>query len=150
MTLDVFSFKENELYGSALPETEADLVQLKELGIKVIVSFEEAILRLVENSDLEKDFEHHKLFITDFDIPQEEQVLEFLEILQKAKENKKPVLVHCWAGCGRTGVMMALAERLIYGVDDGEEAIANLRKVRPCAVETPTQTKFEKNFVWKK
>ena len=150
MTFDVFSFKENELYGSTLPKTNDDLEQLKKIGIKIIVSFEEEILKLKSISSLGEDFEHHEIFITDFDVPNKEQVIEFLEIMLRAKEEKKPVLVHCYAGCGRTGVMLALAERLIYGVEDGMQAILNLREVRPCSVETPTQIEFVKKFEWKK
>ena len=150
MTLDVFCFKENELYGSALPKTIDDLEQLSELGIKVIISLEEAILNLKFHSSLDQNFEHHELFITDYDIPEKEQVEKFLEIIENARRDKKPVLVHCYAGCGRTGVMLAIAEKIIYGNENGEKAIANLRTVRPCSVETQNQIEFVKNYTREK
>ena len=150
MTLDVFCFKENELYGSELPKTIDDLEQLSELGIKVIISLEEAISNLKYHSSLEQNFEHHELFITDYDIPEKKQVEEFLDIIDKAKQEKKPVLVHCYAGCGRTGLMLAIAEKVIYGAEDGEKAIENLRKVRPCSVETLNQIQYVKNFTREK
>lgn len=146
MSFDFFTFKKKELYGSKLPESVEDLDVIKKEGIKVIISLEEAILEIKNNSNLANDFEHYELFITDYDIPDKKQVEEFLSILEKAKRENKPVLVHCWAGCGRTGVMLALAERFIYGVLDGKQAIENLRKVRPCAVETPSQQEFVKTF----
>lgn len=146
MTLDVFCFKENELYGSELPETLDDLEQLNKMGIKVIISLESAILNLKHHSSLEQNFQHHELFITDYDIPNEEQVEEFLNIVEKARKEKKPVLVHCYAGCGRTGVMLALAEKIIYKTEDGSKAIANLRKVRPCSVESKNQQEFVKSY----
>ncbi|MFW9922520.1 MAG: protein-tyrosine phosphatase family protein [Candidatus Thorarchaeota archaeon] len=146
MPFDLFTFKKNELYGSKLPETLEDLETIKKEGIKVIISLEEAILEIKNSSNLAEDFEHYELFITDYDIPERKQVEKFLAIVDKAKKENKPILVHCWAGCGRTGVMLALAERFIYGVKDGTQAIENLRKVRPCAVETPNQQDFVKSY----
>jgi len=35
--------------------------------------------------------------------------------------------------------MLALAERFIYGTQDGEKAIKMVRKIRPCAIETQNQ-----------
>lgn len=52
----------------------------------------------------------------------------------------RKVWVHCMGGCGRSGTV---ALRLM--VETGEEpaaALARLRQVRPCAVETPEQ------FAW--
>ncbi|MEJ6404472.1 phosphatase domain-containing protein [Yoonia sp. 2307UL14-13] len=49
----------------------------------------------------------------------------------------KRVLVHCFGGCGRSG-MMCLRLMIAAG-EDAETALARLRKVRPCAVETEAQ-----------
>lgn len=50
------------------------------------------------------------------------------------------VLVHCHGGCGRSG-MVAL--RLMIGTGEGAEAaLARLRAVRPCAVETGAQMEW--------
>lgn len=150
MTLDFYCFKENELYGSELPKTQEDLDYIKKQGIKVIISLEETINELAEHSTLKTDFEHIELYITDYGVPQTEQIEKFLEVFSKAKEEKKSVLVHCYAGCGRTGVMLALAEKLFYTAKDGEEAIKNLKKVRSCALETSEQRAFVINYKWKK
>ena len=47
------------------------------------------------------------------------------------------VLVHCFGGCGRSG-MVCLRLMIAAGVHP-EEALVRLRKVRPCAVETEAQ-----------
>lgn len=49
----------------------------------------------------------------------------------------KRVLVHCFGGCGRSG-MMCLRLMIAAGEDPGT-ALARLRRVRPCAVETAPQ-----------
>lgn len=47
------------------------------------------------------------------------------------------VLLHCMGGCGRSG-MVALAVMVRAGEEPGA-ALARLRAVRPCAVETAAQ-----------
>lgn len=47
------------------------------------------------------------------------------------------VLVHCRAGCGRSG--MAVLRLLVEAGEAPEAALERLRAVRPCAVETQAQ-----------
>ena len=47
------------------------------------------------------------------------------------------VLAHCYGGCGRSG--MALMRLMVEAGEDAETALARLRLVRPCAVETRAQ-----------
>ncbi|MBY6058439.1 dual specificity protein phosphatase family protein [Leisingera daeponensis] len=47
------------------------------------------------------------------------------------------VLVHCKGGCGRSG--MAVLRLMIECGEDPAQALARLRAVRPCAVETDEQ-----------
>ncbi len=47
------------------------------------------------------------------------------------------VLVHCFGGCGRSG-MMCLRLMIAAGEEPGA-ALARLRRIRPCAVETDAQ-----------
>lgn len=47
------------------------------------------------------------------------------------------VLVHCFGGCGRSG--MAALRLMVEAGEDPQAALARLRAVRPCAVETDAQ-----------
>lgn len=47
------------------------------------------------------------------------------------------VLAHCMGGCGRSG--MALMRLMVDTGETPDGALAHLRAVRPCAVETPEQ-----------
>lgn len=47
------------------------------------------------------------------------------------------VHVHCMAGCGRSGA--AVLRLMVASGEDPAAALARLRAVRPCAVETPAQ-----------
>jgi len=51
--------------------------------------------------------------------------------------HKGRVLVHCFGGCGRSGM---IALRLMIAAGEApKDALARLRAVRPCAVETSEQ-----------
>lgn len=47
------------------------------------------------------------------------------------------VLVHCYGGCGRSG--MAVLRLMVEAGEVGPEALTRLRAARPCAVETGAQ-----------
>ena len=53
---------------------------------------------------------------------------------------KGRVLVHCFGGCGRSG-MMALRLMIAAG-EPPDQALARLRAARPCAVETDEQMQW--------
>ena len=53
------------------------------------------------------------------------------------------VLVHCMGGCGRSG--MVVLRLMVEMGEDPEEALARLRAVRPCAVETEAQRVWAAN-----
>ncbi|NHJ39900.1 MAG: hypothetical protein FK731_07690 [Asgard group archaeon] len=146
MPFEIYAYKEFELYGSEMPESEIDLDLIRNLGIQVIISLDEGIKEHPQYKEIKQEFEHHDLFIIDYEIPSHDQVREIIEIISKARERKKAVLIHCLAGCGRTGLILALAEKLIYGTKDGKEAIAKVRKIRPCAIETQKQYEFVVNY----
>ncbi len=50
------------------------------------------------------------------------------------------VLIHCMGGCGRSG--MAILRLLVESGEDAPKALARLRNVRPCAVETDSQMEW--------
>jgi protein-tyrosine phosphatase len=78
--------------------------------------------------------------IPDFDVPSEQVLASWStvsETARKALAGGGRVLVHCRGGCGRSG-MIAL-RLMIEAGEPPETALARLRAVRPCAVETDAQ-----------
>ncbi|MEX0301574.1 MAG: protein-tyrosine phosphatase family protein [Leisingera sp.] len=59
---------------------------------------------------------------------------------RKALAGGGRVLVHCKGGCGRSG--MAVLRLMIESGEAPVKALARLRAVRPCAVETPAQMEW--------
>jgi atypical dual specificity phosphatase len=133
---DLFEYKRGELWGSALPRTEADINELLEAGIDYIISFEE---RFGLPGFEDHGIEHYNIVIQDFSIPSDDNVVEFIRTVDRALKNGKSILVHCLGGCGRTGTMLALADIYLYGESNGQAAINKVRSVRPCAIETEGQ-----------
>ncbi|MDO6521801.1 protein phosphatase [Shimia thalassica] len=53
------------------------------------------------------------------------------------------VLVHCFGGCGRSG--MAIMRVMVELGEEPDAALARLRSVRPCALETAPQIDWARN-----
>ncbi len=134
--IDLFEHRTGQLWGSSLPETREDLQKIADAGVKVVISLES---RFGFPDFSEFDLEQHRISIPDFGIPSDDNVRELVTIVREALDENKPVLIHCLAGCGRTGTMMALAEVYLYDSSNGRTAIDRVRKSRPCAVETDGQ-----------
>lgn len=61
-------------------------------------------------------------------------------IARNALKGGGRVLLHCMGGCGRSG-MVAL-RLMIEAGEDPSQALAHLRRIRPCAVETDAQLQW--------
>jgi len=69
--------------------------------------------------------------------PTQEQLDRCVSALNKSLAGKMPVAVHCGAGLGRTGVV--LAAYLVTTGMSASQAISRVRKLRPNSVETEQQ-----------
>ena len=144
-SLPNFSWVEKRVIaGSSTPSTEEHFLFLKEKGVKVIINLREKI-DYQAPEELLDHFEINHLPIIDFSVPSIEQVMEFRKICTKYQFEKKCILVHCYAGCGRTGIMLAHWLLMAEKVGTAEEAIKEIRKLRSCSIETIEQEESVKN-----
>ncbi|WP_333713096.1 protein-tyrosine phosphatase family protein [Yoonia sp.] len=75
--------------------------------------------------------------IPDMDIPPNDIWPEARHKALKTLASGGKVLVHCFGGCGRSG--MLCLRLMIAAGEPPEAALDRLRKARPCAVETEAQ-----------
>lgn len=124
--------------GGALKAFDDDLPQLHAEGIRAVVS-------LVNNPNdgllfHEAGFDFLCVSIPDFHPPGPEQASQVVRFIEKMKSENKPVVVHCHAGYGRTGTL--LAAYLISAGKSAKQAIDDVRFARPGAIETQGQAQF--------
>ena len=132
---------DNALAGCSRPgagdgNIDRDLETLRGHGIA-------ALLSLTETPIPRGALERHGIVglhlpVDDFHAPTTAQMLDALAFLDDARANGSPVAVHCLAGQGRTGTV--LAAYLIRGGLSAEQAIAEVRAVCPGAIEASPQS----------
>ncbi len=102
---------------------EWDFPRLRKMGYSVVVSLECERLNTFEIED--SGFEHKKICVQDFAAPSFDQLDEFVAFVDAKKAEGKRVLVHCYAGRGRTGTMLAA-----YLIHEGMHSDAAIREIR--------------------
>ena len=132
---------ENVLAGCSRPganggNVDGDLDTLRDHGVGALLTLTETAL---PRGALERHgIEGMHLPVDDFHAPTTAQMLDALAFLDRARAMGTPAAVHCLAGQGRTGTV--LAAYLIRGGLDADQAVAEVRAVCPGAVEATPQT----------
>ncbi len=127
--------EEYKLAALSYPESEDAFTLLWKMGIRVLINLTEEpppgeILRKVGILT-----EH--IPIVDFTAPTLKQVEQALTMIHFYLERNMPVAVHCIAGLGRTGTILACY--LVREAMSAGEAITAIRRWRPGSIETLDQ-----------
>ena len=123
------------LAAMARPRSEEELRWLREHGIDVMIT-------------LTEEPPHRKLInqaglmlvhipILDFAAPTQNELQSAVDAIRKAKDAGMAAVVHCAAGLGRTGTI--LAGWFVAQGMSSSEAINHVRQLRPGSIETEEQ-----------
>ena len=130
-----------KLAGSGLPSSFDQLTWLASNGIKSLVTVREIPLPKIWFEKIDSQYgelENYFLKTDDYNAPTIEEIHEVVEYIEQRIHANKPVLVHCAAGKGRTGTVLAA----YFIKNDGltpMEAVKKLRGMRPGSVQSERQ-----------
>lgn len=141
-----FSFISSGVAGCGLPGTyddlEEDLAEAQGAGITAVVSLTERPLDQRTLARAGMGYLH--IPIPDFAPPTLVQMDQFVKYVRYQRERGGAVMVHCRAGVGRTGTMLAVW--LLTQGYSPNQAIRRVRQSRPGSIETIEQERAVDHF----
>lgn len=137
MSLHGFSWViEGKLAAMSMPDRSSDdLGQLGRKGVGALVNL--TPWEWPASVLTQYGLEYLQLPIPDFSPPQPAQADKFVQFCDRNINQGRAVAVHCLAGKGRTGTMIACY--LVYKGAEPQEAIGRIRSLRPGSIETHSQ-----------
>jgi len=125
----------NQLAGMGRPYVASDLEYLKSIGLDLLVSLTE--MTLPEECIEFVGCENLHIPVQDLTPPSLDQMRQTVEAIGRTIKTGGKAVVHCGAGMGRTGVM--LAAYLVSKGYSAEDAINTIREQRSGSIETRDQ-----------
>ena len=136
---------EKKLAGSAIPTSKEEIDWVKQEGVKSIVTIREEPL---EEEWLE-DVNYLHIHSNDMGVPEFDDLINSVDFLHQRITNDEPVMVHCLAGLGRTGTILA-CYMIKYEQMSADDAIQKVRNERHGSIQSFSQEeiifRFEKSL----
>ncbi len=136
-----FSFINEHVAGSAYISNKEEVNWIYMKGIRVAISLV-PLSKSIRERMRELEIENYIFEVEEFTAPPIETLAQIVNLIWSKIGEGKRTLVHCLAGCGRTGTVLAA-----YLISKGmmpDDAIKQLRDLRPCSIETQQQY----NAIW--
>jgi hypothetical protein len=108
-------------------DAAARVAELRAAGVTAFVDLT-APGELPPYAQLARPAVHHPRPVTDFGVPSDEELLATLDLLDRLVDGGDTVYLHCYAGVGRTGTVVAC--RLVRQGATPDEALARIAELR--------------------
>ena len=135
---------EGKLAGSAIPTSFEEIKWLVDGGVKSIVTVREESL----DDDWMKNINYLHIHSNDMGDPEFEDLVKAVDFIHQRITNNEPVMVHCLAGLGRTGTILA-CYLIKYQKLSADDSIQKVRESRPGSIQSFPQEEiifqFEKS-----
>ena len=135
---------EGKLAGSAIPTSFEEIKWLVDGGVKSIVTVREESL----DDDWIKNINYLHIHSNDMGVPEFDDLVNSVDFIHERITNNEPVMVHCLAGLGRTGTILA-CYLIKYEEMSADDAIQKVRNERYGSIQSFSQEEiifqFEKS-----
>ena len=89
--------------------------------------------------DVPGQFEYYHINVPDYGVPTDAQIEAFLDLMDRHHHANEPVVVHCVAGCGRTGQFIIAWCAKAGLIPEDADPTDWIRERRECCLETDAQ-----------
>ncbi|MCS5530512.1 MAG: dual specificity protein phosphatase 23 [Candidatus Nitrosopelagicus sp.] len=136
---------DGKLAGSAIPTSKDEIKWVQEQGVKSIVTIREEPLA----DEWIKDVNYLHVMSNDMGVPEFDDLIHTVDFIHRRITHNEFVLVHCLAGLGRTGTILA-CYLVKYQNMTADEATQKVREERPGSIQSYPQEeiifRFEKSL----
>jgi len=125
---------EGKLAGSAIPTSIDEIKWMEDEGVKSIVTIREEPL----NENWVDNMKYLHVLSDDMGVPSFDDLKSSVDYIHERIQNDEPVMVHCLAGLGRTGTILA-CYLIKYEKMSAENAIQHVREKRHGSIQSFVQ-----------
>lgn len=114
-------------------------------GIRAVVN----CCEFDNRQDVPREFTYHFIPVPDYGVPGDEQIEDFIALMDRHYAAGEPLVVHCVAGCGRTGQFLIAWCAKEGFIPKGSDPVDWIRARRKCCLENREQIKCARRLTQK-